>query len=393
MRLLLFLLGYCRVAVSLADATAFFELCRMLGITPKAPRRDEKQGVFFCNLTRREQRTLSPAAKARGVALRTVREGGAPLWLSALLHRPCLVVGILLALSVVVLSRFFVWEVQLDGNATVTDAELREELRQVGVAAGTPLFRLDGQAAAVALRDGDSRIAYAAITVRGTVVKVQIRESEPEPPSKNVTPANLVARCDGVVTIPLVFEGECLVKAGEVVRAGQILASGIKESENNGIRLTRAAGQVLAKTTKTYRVSVPLAYEAKSYTGRTRGELSLLFFGFSGKVFKSTGNLSGKYDIINKTVMLSAGDARELSFGYRLSLWQEYESVPATRTASEALTLGYAELNAQLAADAATRTPLSRTVSVTGEGGSITLICTVTYEEDIAAVAEFSVLG
>ena len=56
-----------------------------------------------------------------------------------------------------------------------------------------------------------------------------------------------------------------------------------------------------------------------------------------------------------------------------------------------AATLAYEQLEAELAADSAGRTLLSRTVEVSADADGITLYCTVVCEEDIATVLEFEV--
>ena len=272
----------------------------------------------------------------------------------------------------------------------LTDEELLDELSAAGLLKGSFIPRLDKNNIVVALRQGDSRIAYATVNVSGTVAYVQVRESEQPTTEKKTAPANLVAACDGTVTMPLIFEGKCIVAAGDVVRAGQILASGILDTDNNGYRLTRAAGQVLARTTHTYTVTVPFAYEEKVYTGKSGLELSLLFFGTDRKVFKNTSKTIEECDIIEKTVWYHIGGVT-LPFGVVSRRLTEYEMHPATRTAREAHALASAELQARLAADSAGRTLLSRTVETVVDDTGITLICTVVCEEDIAMTAEIEV--
>jgi hypothetical protein len=249
---------------------------------------------------------------------------------------------------------------------------------------------LDVDALASALQRGDSRIAYAAVQRKGTVVRVQIREAEPIPVPPRTTPANLVAKCDGVIVLPLIYEGECLVREGEIVRAGQVLAGGLLDTDNNGFRITRAAGQVIARTVHTYTVFVPFAYKEKVYTGQERHELSLFFFNSAQKVFKTTGNMSNECDILEINKWLSAGGGKTLPFGFAWSTHRAYEWRDATRTATEARVRAYADLEELLAADAASRTLLSRTVELSADADGITLHCTVVCEEDIASVAEIA---
>ena len=386
----LFLLGFTAFAVSEEDAQAFFELVRREGISPKGIERDEKSGkiCFFC--TRLSAHRLKAAAAREGIALCVRREGGVPTLFARLGVRPGLVCGIVLALALVIAARFFVWDVEVYGNESLSREEIEESLALAGLARGTFLPTLNGDGVVAALRHTDSRIAYAALQRHGTVVTVQIREAEPVPADPVTAPANLVAKYDAVIVLPLIYEGECLVREGQVVRAGDILAGGILDTDNNGYRMTRAAGQVIARTVHTYTVRVPFAYEKKVYTGEKGHEFSLFFFNSVGKVFKTTGNMSGECDIIENKNWFSAGAGRELPFGWGLSTHLAFEWRSATRTATEARALAMAELEAQLAADSVGRTLLSRTVETQVDADGITLLCTVVCEEDIAGVVEIA---
>lgn len=82
---------------------------------------------------------------------------------------------------------------------------------------------------------------------------------------------------DGVIILPMIYEGTCAVAEGEAVRAGQLLASGLLESDNNGTRFTRAAGEVYARTVERMTLRIPFEYEEKVYTGKRTRERTLLF--------------------------------------------------------------------------------------------------------------------
>lgn len=386
MRLDLFCLGFAEYTFGEGDAALVFEALRAHGISPKGIKRDEKTGNFhfFC--------TLKTAAVVNGCALplQEVRRGGVPVLAKRLSFRPGLLCGVLFAILLMIGARLFVWDVTVEGNEHIATDELLGELSAAGLKRGTFLPRLDEDAVALSLRQGDGRVAFAAVNLRGTVAQVQIREAVTHK-APVTAPANLVAKCDGVVVLPLVFEGEALVSEGDVVRAGQILAGGIIDSEKHGYRVTRAAGQVLARTVHTYTVRVPLSYEEKAYTGKTCYDVDLLFFGFQGKLFKNSGNLTMECDIIQNIKWWTLSNGRTLPIGLAVTEYEAYETCTLTRTAAQARALATEELEAQLAADSAGRTVLQRTVETAADAEGITLICTLVCEEDIALVSEFDV--
>lgn len=386
----LFLLGYRDLYVEADVITDFFELCRTLEITPKNMKRVGKSEDITCRLTRFCAARLMALATEKGIPITVRKSGGLPaLWLR-FLRRPGIVFGTVLALALLVLAHLFVWDVEITGYETLTAQELEERLAAAGLSRGAFLPRLDSDAVTLSLRQSDARIAYATVNLVGTVAQVQIKEAEREPTPLPTAPANLVAKQDGVVLLPLVFEGECLVSVGERVRAGQVLASGIIESTAGGFRITRAAGQVLARTEEQIVVNVPFDYQEKVYTGRVFREIEVSFFGARGKVFKNTGNIANSCDIIKGEKKFSAG-THTLPLQLAFTEYYEYTAVAARHTATEALALAKAELAARLSAAAEARTLLSTTIeTVVGEQG-ITLLCTAVFEEDIARVLEFSV--
>ena len=387
-----FFIGYALLHIPASSATDFFEICRMLGVTPKGIKRIGKGEDLSCGLSGYSAARVLSLAGERGVGVSVIKHGGLPTLWRRFIRRPGIAVGTVLALSIFVLAQLFVWEVEITGCETVAKQEIEEELAEIGLMRGAFLPHLDGDRLTLDLRQKDTRIGYATVNFVGTVAFVQIKETEPLPEPVPHTPANLVAKKDGVILLPMIFEGECQVEIGERVRAGQVLASGIIESEQGGFRLTRAAGQVMARTEEKITVSVPLSYEEKVYTGRVFREIELQFFGLCGKVFKNTGNTDKSCDIIVNEKEFYAG-ARTLPFGVSSVEYHEYEWQSARRTATEALAHAKQELSASLAKEGETRTLLATTVETVWSDEGVTLLCTAVFEEDIGSVLEFAVSG
>jgi len=385
-----FLLGFTVLRVSGDSTTDFFELCRDMECTPKGLKRVGKSAALCCSFTRYTAARLLAAAREREIDVSLVKNGGLPtLWLR-FIRRPALVIGTVAALFLFFASRLFLWEVALEGYERIGEAELRAELAEIGLERGAFLPRLDTDSLTLLLRQRDARIGYATVNVVGTVAFVQIRESEPTPTPLPHSPANLVAKKDGVVLLPMIYEGECLVTIGERVRAGQMLASGVIDSERGGFRLTRAAGQVLARTEEQFAISVPFAYEEKVYTGKVWREVEVAFFGLCGKVFKNTGNMRSGCDIIINEKEFYAG-ARTLPVGISTVEYHAYEWQTAKRSATDALSLARSDLAERLALESRDRTLLSTATEIVWSDTGVTLLCTATFEEDIGLVSEFSV--
>ncbi len=390
MRVDLALLGYAAIEVEGELAAALFEMLRAERFSPKGLKRCAKTGKIRFFLTEREAARFCARAKLQNIPFSVKKQGGVPLLLRRLGKRPGLLLGLVLALALFLGARSVLWEIEITGNDRVSKEEIEQELELAGLWRGRFLPHVDADEVALALRRADSRMAYVGVNVVGTVAYVQVRESEPGGEALPVTPANLVAKCDGVVTLPLIFEGQCLVREGDVVRAGDLLAGGVIDTQNHGYRVTRAAGQVLARTVQTYTVRVPFADTEKSYTGKQSREISLFFFHSGRKVFKSTGKSIDKCDIIEKMIWFHLPGGKRLPFGIAIKTAVEYTERPVTRTALQAREMALEELERMLAADSVGRTLLQRTLESSVDADGITLVCTVVCETDIAKTVEFT---
>lgn len=387
-----FLCGEYRYAVPAEKAAFLADLCRVRGIFLFREKHDGA-GNFLFSCRAFAVKRLLPACRAVGLEPQEISRRGVPVLISGILHRPGLVAGAMAALLLLCLSPLFLWDIEITGNEALSVAEIEEELALAGLSRGTFLPKADTDRVAGELRRADARLSYVTVNLRGTVARVQVREAKTAPEKTSPAPAHLIAAKDGVVTLPLIFEGRCLVREGEIVRAGQLLASGLIASENNGTRITRAAGQVLAKTEREITVFVPYCYEVRSPLPREGVEVTLLFFGKSQKLLKTTGNRTDICDIIinNNRWILPGG--RALPFGVFETRTVFYTLMPAKRTPGEALTLAQQELAAALADLATDGTVLGKTTRVTANEEGITLSCTVTLEENIAVLSEFAVSG
>lgn len=384
-----FLCGGYRYCVPERQAAFLTDLCRARGILLFAPGRDGNGNFLFSCRAFAAGKMLA-ACRAAGISPREVARRGLPVLVLAILRRPGLVAGAVAALLLLCLSPLFLWDIEVTGNELLSCAEIEQELALAGLSRGAFLPRVDADRVAGDLRLADARLAYVKVNLRGTVASVQVREAKISPPETVPSPAHLVAAKDGVITLPLVFEGQCLVREGEIVRAGQLLASGLIPSENNGTRVTRAAGQVLARTEREITVFVPYEYEVRTPVPREGRELTLLFFGKRQKLLKTTGNVTDNCDIIinNNRWILPGG--RALPFGVSGTRTVFYTLTAARRAPGEALELAEKELSAALAELATGATVLSRTTGISVSEAGVTLLCTVTLEENIAVLSEFA---
>jgi similar to stage IV sporulation protein len=144
----------------------------------------------------------------------------------------------------------------------MTESEIRKELKAGGLFVGSYIPALHiGELENRVLLSSDT-LSWITVNLDGTVARVQVIErTEPQAGETGRLPANLVAGADGQIELIQLYRGNCLVKMGQAVKKGELLVSGIYESASVGLRYTRAAGQVLARTERVIRLEVAAVME------------------------------------------------------------------------------------------------------------------------------------
>ena len=384
MRADLYLLGYAECQVSEAHFAAFLELCRRTGLvyTP-APHQKGEGGIrFFCRLS-----LLSRAqalCEHAGIALCVVRRAGLPCLLWRHRRRAGLLVGLLLASLVMLLASRVVWDVRVSGNEQLGTGQLYALLEECGLSVGTwiPTLDTDRIESRVLIESGE--VAWISVNLKGTVAQVQIRELMMPQAATDPSPTNLVAACDGVIESVRLLSGQSCVKVGDVVRKGELLVSGVRDSQAYGYRISSAEGQVLAQTEHTISVKLPRISEQKTLAEQKMVEKTLFFFGKAIKITKSTGIVPESCDTIKKMEICSLPTGQALPIRVESTLVRTYEAKQVVLNDEQLYEQAYEQLQRQLSALTAQATLLWQRVSseITDEG--IVLTCRYRCVEDIA---------
>lgn len=396
MSIALFLRGSYTIAVPAVCRTAAMNLCMQLGLQYSGFRWCEDGSIQFSCAVLSARRFLA-ACQKRDIEAHLVAHRGLPRFLWRIGQRAGFVVGAVLALMLIVLSGLFVWDVQVSGNVELTEGEVIEELRACGFGVGSYLPSLHVREIENRVLMAAERIGWLSINIDGTVARVQIIEhisgengGESAPSGKR--PANLVATCDGQIEYLELYRGNAVVTAGQAVKAGELLVSGLYDTQTGGFRYTRAAGRVMARTKRVSRVEIPLSYEEKVYDEPVLEEIALHFFNFSHNFFKNSGNSGTLCDIIKYNFSLGQLGSNRLPVSLSRTEVRPYHFELRERSPEEALELCYEQLEDELMSLSDEVQLLQKEVITEMGESSVILICTVTCIENIAAVQEFEIV-
>lgn len=389
MSMWMYLTGYADVTVDADGAAPLLELCRRRQYVYTRFIRTPKGGITLRMNWPTAKRVMAELTEA-GVSAAVGRWGGLPRLGRWCRHRWGLVMGLVLAGMLLFLSTRFVWDVRITGNETMTETQVKETLAACGFGVGTSLkgLRVDQLQNRVLL--ADPRIAWISVNMTGTVAYVQIRETQAADAPPSETPSNVVATRSGTVAWVEMGEGNLLVRAGDVVKAGELLVSGLYDSYTHGYRMTHATAKVYAYTAREMEVTVPLSYEKKVYTTDDTAvfqEKILNFFGKSIKFSKSTGNVGVLCDTIEEKV--SWGVSADVGFPISTVTvtYVPYTLESAVRTPDEAEIMAY-DLLAERLEEIPDGILLSQRVTTRLTEDALILSCTVECIENIARVVE-----
>lgn len=304
----------------------------------------ESETAFSCSLSRRDFYALRRAARQIDCTLTVVKKEGVPFFLGRFRRRHALLAGAAVCGGLLFLASFFVWDFTVVGNERVTEEEILRALERNGVGIGTFGIGLDREGIRNHVLLDIPELVWITVNVSGCRAAVQVREREQVPtPVNERAPANVVARRDGLITQIRALDGVKCVLPGTSVEAGEILISGVEDTQTVGARVMAGMGDAEARTWYTLTADLPLTVQEKRYTGEEARALSLVFGAHRVKIFGNSSISRGNYDKITGRTQWSL-------FGLPLPVtsvtetYRFYETVPAQRSAARTEAAGEAIL-------------------------------------------------
>lgn len=346
--ILLFIFGYVSLSAERARAHEIMNLCMERGYVYRDLRFEGDRIYFNCSLGTAKK--LSDVCGARGIEIVRLRERGVPSLLGRYRRRYGFFAGLALFAAIFFLSGTVIWGIKIDGNARLSEREVLTELRRCGLSVGSRKSGLDVSAIENRVLIESDEISWISVNIIGTVAEVEIREIEVEEEREQYLASNIVAARDGQIELFEDVRGNIVLNIGDYVRKGELIVSGLYDSQTQGIRYTDAKGRVLARTERDISVSIPFKYEKKRYTGKVFTEKYLIFFEKEIKFYTNAGNLYASCDTIDTVEYINFFSAGELPVGVRTVKHMEYVYEDAERTPEDAERLADYKLSCELAA-------------------------------------------
>ncbi len=193
-----------------------------------------------------------------------------------------------------------VWDIRIEGCESGKEENIISDLEECGFKVGASWSKIDTNHTEVDFLAKSEDVSWININRRGTVAYVTVIDklSYSEPDDK-IGYSNVISEYDAVIEEITVMRGIPMVKAGDTVKKGDLLISGVIPEELGG-GFCYAEGIIIGRISDSIDVSVPDYKEEKISEKKKLSRLSVKILGFSVNIFKSYRNSDGKCDIIEE---------------------------------------------------------------------------------------------
>lgn len=189
-----------------------------------------------------------------------------------------LFIGLAIVLLLLVLSGFFIWDMEVYGNEKLSDGEILRALSECGVDCGSFWPGVDKELLRSEVLLKLPELAWMTVNVNSSRASVVVSEriEKPEIYVESES-ADLVAKKTGIIKSISALNGKVLVTEGNSVTEGEVLISGLMDSITAQPRLVRAQGQVMAETWYELHSVSPGELAAKKPASGSRRRVALKF--------------------------------------------------------------------------------------------------------------------
>ncbi len=335
--------GYLKIRVTGYSPERFLNLCKNKKIDVWGLEARHNAYDMYIRIT--GFRKLKPILKKTQTKVTIEGRYGLPFFFHKYRKRKLFFAGIILCMILIYSFTFFIWDIHLEGNLSITDDVLLEYLETQNVSHGMTKVRVDCEQIAKDIRKNFNDIIWVSASIQGTRLFIHVKENTDtfEISDERKEPSDIVADKDGVIKSIVTRNGVPQVVAGDEIQTGNILVSGTVDVLNDAkeviaYRYVTSDADILIERIVQYEDKIAKKYDKKQYTNKKRR----LFFLKSGKhelMLGWTKNSFKNFEVHTKEKELMFGENFYLPFFIGKKTLLEYEFVESEYTNKEMETL------------------------------------------------------
>lgn len=264
----------------------------------------EKSTILYANISIKDYKRIRGISKKTKSQVEIQSKKGIPFLLHK--YRKRKVFLGFLAISILIMSMMsrFIWNIEVAGNTEIPTEEILQTLSENGLDIGTYKSKINITDIINKVRLNRNDIAWIGISLKGTNVKVEIRERAKAPEIiKEDEFCNIVSNKSGMITKISVQNGTAVVKEGDIVKEGDLLVNGYLEGKYTGIRYVHASADIQAKIWYSKKIKAYYNQQIQVPTGNTEEKYSVGINNFKINFYKTLSKFEN-YDTINESKKL-----------------------------------------------------------------------------------------
>lgn len=325
-----------------------------------------------------------------GLEIELLSEKGGRKLASSVKRRAVFVVLAVVSVTLASVSSLFLWNIEIEGNDKLSDAQILRALSDCGVDYGVFWPSLSSDEVRSRVVAEMPEIAWLSLNVRSSRAHIVVHERVDKPEIVNEkAPCDIVAAKSGVIKRMSVLEGESAAVPGSAVAEGDVLVRGLMSSETGDERHVHSMAQVIADTWYEISAQTPLTEDRKTEKVHTDTAFSLIIGKKRINFFSDSRNKYTSCDKINKLRYISLGDVFTLPLGYAIESTTQYETKAVPIDEKESVEHMKADLRSELQRRIGDGQIVSEEYSVSKTEGLLTVTLRAQCTENIAREAQY----
>ena len=343
-----FIKGYMVIYAEGFFCERFLNICMRRGIYLWNVRRMGENRICAC-ISIQGFREIRQVARKTRTHITVRRRYGLPFLMHRYRKRKPVVIGMVLFFVLLWYLSTHIMGIDVAGNERIAETEIISELKNFGVYHGAAVRKIDEKLVKNQMMTRFDDIAWIGVNIKGSRVYIEVRERlDTHVDVDRDMPCDIVAAKQGLVKLLEVKNGQTMVKVGQLVEQGDLLVSGVVDSEKKGMRYVHSFGEVFAETSYKKTREYPFEYIEKIYTGAEKSKYSFSVLGKEIRLFLKDVQPFEYCDKTEESSEWRAPVSFIPSIYVKTNKYLEYTPQKQTRTLEEAVELGRQELSAEL---------------------------------------------
>ena len=322
-----------------ADLSGFMQALREQGVLCGA--QHCREGAFYATLPAGSLKKARHLAEIHQMQLTVTERRGLRFSFYRIRFRYGAALGLLGILLVFFWVSNLIVKVEITGNVTVPEAQIRRVLEEIGIDQGAWIPGIDFRMCETRLRLAVPELRWAGIRHTGGRVVVDVAEATPQPGMvHDRVPCNYVATRDACIQKIMPACGMVLRQVGDGVKPGDVIISGVLEEDTGAVSYFHASGSVTGVYQEEVTFAQPMAEELRIPEEPVRrrmlslfGQRIPLYFGEVQLPAYAYGESETRFSLFSREIPIGIIHCTYTPYGYRICAYdrQEAEQLLADR--------------------------------------------------------------